>query len=808
MSRTSLRWLGQGGDAMASDGLSRRRRATRASIIAALLLSCLPVTARAADSPISIAPTTLDAALTALARQSGADIISTEPGLRQIHVKGIAGRMPVRRALDRLLAGTGYRAIAIDANSYRIVRAALQPQAAARPRPAPASDEAVTPDIIVTASKQAVTLLRFPGSLVVASKATPRSAGTRPPNMDDIARETPVLQNTEFGAGRNKIFIRGIADSSFNGSTQSTASIYFGDVQLGYSGPEPSLNLYDISRVEVLEGPQGTLYGAGAIGGIIRLTPNPVNLAKSEGSVAAGITATNGGGIGGDLSGMLNVPLLNDKVGVRMVAYRVRDGGYIDDHLRRLSNINSTDTVGGRIALGIDAGDGWSVDSGGLIQRIDAADAQYAEVRYGPLSRGSILAEPFHNQVVLGRAVISKKWDNELELVSATGVVSTHASDTYDASRSINVFGPTVYENNDANFLLTHETRLVRTIAGGISWVAGIALLYDRDAQTRSFGTPGDPAEIIGATNITKSVSAFAEGTFPLSPSFSITIGGRATTARTDGEPSTRPRAEDFVRGRSTKRLDPTAAISWLIAPRLAAFARFQSGYRTGGIAVARGVGRIADFQSDSIRVGEVGLRMERRGTTGLAMSTSLSFAHWSDIQADLFNRRGQPYTANIGDANIVAVEGTGDWVPIPGLHANFAFLYTHNRLDGPLAQLSILANRRLPETPPFAGNVGLSYQWAGRGENSFSLGGSVRYVGRSVLGPGDFLDISQGRYAVLNINGSWKWRNIDASLAIDNLTNQSDNRFALGNPIILGTRDQTTPLRPMNVRAGVAISW
>jgi len=794
---------------MASGGLSRRTRATRASIFAALLSSCLPVVAQAADSPISIAPATLDAALTALARQSGADIISTEPGLKQIRVHGIAGRMPVRKALERLLAGTGYRFIAVDANSYRIVRASLQrPAAAATQRPAPAPVAGATPDIIVTASKQAVALLRFPGSLVVAGETAARSPANRPPDMDDIARETPILQNTEFGAGRNKIFIRGIADSSFNGSTQSTASIYFGDVQLGYSGPEPSLNLYDIARVEVLEGPQGTLYGAGAIGGIIRLTPNPVNLTKSEGSVAAGITATKGGAIGGDLSGMLNLPLLEDRIGVRMVAYRSRDGGYIDDRLRRMSNINSTDTVGGRLSLGIDAGDGWDIDTGGLIQRIDAADAQYAEVRYGPLSRGSVLAEPFHNEVALGRAVVRKKWDNGLELVSATGLVNTHSSDLYDASRAPGFYGPNIYENDDANLLLTHETRLSRSVRDGISWVAGIALLYDRDAQSRTVGAPDNPTDIIGVTNITKTLSAFAEATVPLSPSFSITVGGRATTARTDGEPSTKPRAEDFVRGRSTKRLDPTAAVSWLIAPRLAAFARFQSGYRTGGIAVARGIGRIADFQSDSIRVGEVGLRMQRRGPTGLAMSTSASFAHWSDIQADLFNRRGQPYTANIGNANIFALEGTGDWVPIRGLHATFAFLYTYNRLDGPLAQLSVLANRRLPETPPFAGNIGLSYQWAGRGESSFSAGGAVRYVGRSVLGPGDFLDVTQGRYAVVDINGSWKWRNIDASLTINNLTNRSDNRFSLGNPLILGTRDQTTPLRPLNLRAGVAISW
>jgi outer membrane receptor protein involved in Fe transport len=768
----------------------------------------VPAAARASDRQISIAPTTLDAALTALARQSGADIISTEPGLRQIRVRGVAGHMPVRTALEHLLTGTGYRFIVIDANSYRIVRAPLQQAATARHRPAPAPAETAQPDIIVTASKQAVALLRFPGSLTVAERPILHSPADRPPDMDDVARETPVLQNTEFGPGRNKIFIRGIADSSFNGSTQSTASIYFGDVQLGYSGPEPSLNLYDISRVEVLEGPQGTLYGAGAIGGIIRLTPNPVNLTKIQGSLAAGITATDGGALGADISGMLNLPLLDDKIGVRMVGYRIRDGGYIDDPMRRLSNINSTDTVGGRITLGIDAGNGWSIDTGGLIQRIDAADAQYAEVGSGPLSRGSILPQPFHNEVALGRLVIRKAWDNGLELVSASGIVNTHASDVYDASRAPGFYGPNIYENDDANLLLTHETRLSRSVQDGISWVAGIALLYDRDAQSRAVGPPGNPTDIIGVTNITKSLSAFTEATFPLNPRFSITIGARATTARTDGEPSTEPRADDFVRGRSTQRIDPTAAISWLIAPRLAAFARFQSGYRTGGIAVARGIGRVADFQSDSIRVGEVGLRTVRSGPTGVAMSAGLSFAHWSDIQADLFNRRGQPYTANIGNADIVALEGTGDWVPIRGLHAGFAFLYTNNRLDGPLAQLSILANRRLPETPPFAGNASLSYQWAGRGENIFSVGGSIRYVGRSVLGPGDFLDISQGRYAVIDLNSSWKWRNIDASLTIDNLTNRSDNRFSLGNPIILGTRDQTTPLRPFNVRAGVAISW
>ena len=257
-----------------------------------------------------------------------------------------------------------------------------------------------------------------------------------------------------------------------------------------------------------------------------------------------------------------------------------------------------------------------------------------------------------------------------------------------------------------------------------------------------------------------------------------------------------------------TFRLDPTGAFSWLLAPRFAMFGRVQSGYRTGGLAVARGVGRVEDFRSDSIVVGELGLRLIRNRPTGIAASASASYARWTDIQADLVNRLGQPFTANIGDARIQAVEGNVDWVPIAGLRATAAFLYTHNRVTGPLADLSSPANRRLPDTPPFAGNLKLFYEWSIGGGSQLRLGASANHVGRSVLGTGDVLDMSQGKYTTLGLTGGWKRHGIDASLTIDNLTNQHDNRFAYGNPFILYARDQATPLRPFNMRAGVAFSW
>ncbi len=169
---------------------------------------------------------------------------------------------------------------------------------------------------------------------------------------------------------------------------------------------------------------------------------------------------------------------------------------------------------------------------------------------------------------------------------------------------------------------------------------------------------------------------------------------------------------------------------------------------------------------------------------------------------------RGQPFTANIGNADIVGLEASGDWAIVRGLHADFAFLYTHNVVDGPLAQLSVKANRRLPETPAFAGNAGLSYRWSRGADSTFSAGVSGRYVGRSVLGTGDFLDVSQGNYGVLDAQLGWHWRNLDVSLTGDNLADASANRFALGNPTILATRQQTTPLRPRNLRFGVSVAW
>jgi outer membrane receptor protein involved in Fe transport len=791
---------------MASVGLSRQRAGPATSrIVAALLAFAAPAAARAADTPIAITATTLDVALTALARQTGSDIISTEPGLSRIRVRPIQGRMSVRAALDRLLDGSGYHAVMVDARSFRIVRDAHKAPVARPATHVRPPHEAGT-DVVVTASKQRVPLLRYPGTLTIVTGLSGPGGARKTPDLDSRVQSIPVLQSTALGAGRNKIFIRGVADSSFNGATQSTASIYFGDVQLAYSGPEPDLRLYDMKSIDILEGPQGTLYGAGAIGGIIRLAPAQVDLARVSGAVEGGVSATAHGTPGFDVSGRINLPVIGQSFGIRAVLYRIRDGGYIDDAGQGRSDVNRTDTVGGRLAARLDPGGGWQLDTSILAQRIDGRDASYVEAS-GTLTRSTPQAQPYFNRFMLGRVALTKTWDSGLQLLSATGVSDVHSSDLFDATPP-GFPDLLVYRTDDARLLLTHETRLSRSSPGGNSWVLGLTLLRNRDVEARVSGSADNPTDIIGVTNVTQSASLFGEGTIAFSRNLSATLGARMTTARVDSEPSTQPTAGSFIHGRSTRRFDPTFAISWRLAPRFAVFGRVQTGYRTGGLAVARGVGRVADFNSDSIIVGEIGFRRLHDGPTGITFSGSASYAHWVDIQADLMNRRGAPYTTNFGNARIFTLEGNVDYAPIVGLHATASFLYTSNTVSGPLADLSLPQNRRLPETPPFAGNAALTYKWSGGGDAIWSAGGDASYIGRSVLGTGDVLDISQGKYLVFGLHGGWERRGLALTLGVENLTNRRDSRFAYGNPFTFISRTEVTPLRPVTVRLGVSRSW
>ncbi|WP_404712707.1 TonB-dependent receptor [Sphingomonas sp. MMS24-J13] len=722
--------------------------------------------------------------------------------------------MSVDAALARLLASTPFTARMVAPATYRLVR---RPPPAPPPRSRSVEREPLpsrltpTPidigsgDIVVRGAKREISLALYPGSVTVIPMGDDAWGADGGDGQSFLLRQTPMLQSTELGSGRNKLFIRGVADSSFTGPTQATAGTYFGDVRTGYNGPDPNLNLYDLDRVEILEGPQGALYGAGSIGGIIRLSPRPPSLDGATGSIDMGTTATSHGAIGYDLAAMLNLAPWEDHGAIRLVGYRNVQGGYIDDPGRGLSNINGSSEVGGRVSIRLRPIYSLTIDASGIIQKDRQSDLQYALIEDPPLTRRSAIPQPFKDNYKLGRLVITKTWDSGLSLVSATGRVIHQTDQRYDATRP-GFPMPVAYDEHNTIKLTTQEVRLSRELSNGRSWLIGASYVHDVTGKDRQYGFLATPRDLIGVTNRTEEQSVFASSTQRLGPALSITGGVRYTHARMDGDPSTVTRSP-FIRGRSSSRVDPEVALSLRLARNLTLFSQYQQGFRTGGLAVAPGAGRVATYEDDKIKVGEIGLRLVRRGATGLAAVGSVSYARWNDIQADLVSLGGFPYTANVGNGRILSFEGSFDWIPIVGLKLTGAVFVNRSRLVDPLPGFVASGSRPLPDTP--GASATMAAVWSHKLHwGDLGLEANARYVGASRLGVGPVLDLPYGRYWQTGAAAKLGLKPFTLSLTVDNILNTRGNRFAIGNPFGVAFRDEITPLRPRTFRLGIKRSF
>jgi outer membrane receptor protein involved in Fe transport len=422
----------------------------------------------------NISPGRLGEVAAALGVQAGVTITVTEPDVADQYSPGVSGDLSLRDALDRALRGTGAEAVFYDRMTIRITRnRAPPPSKEPGPTPAPPVIEQLE-EVVVSASKQNMRVDSYPGSVQVVTLDRGWTADNAADGTAAITELLPVLSSTNLGPGRDKLFIRGLADSSFNGPTQATTGQYLGDVRLNYNAPDPDLDLYDMKRVEVLVGPQGTLYGAGTLGGVIRLVPNEPDVDEVSAATSAGLSSTESGGINRDGAAMLNLPLISNQVALRVVAYGDRDAGYIDDLERGLNGINSTASYGTRLALRADNLGDWTLEFGGIKQIINSADAQYTLQGDPSLTRGSVIPQPFHNDY--GVAYISARRPvGDAELVSITSSVWQGLKTVFDATAYNGTTTPARFvEDNDIT-LVSHETRIAGGNAGA-PWIAGFSL--------------------------------------------------------------------------------------------------------------------------------------------------------------------------------------------------------------------------------------------------------------------------------------------------------------------------------------------
>jgi outer membrane receptor protein involved in Fe transport len=776
--------------------------------VAALGLVCAAASPAEAQSvAFNIPGGRLGAALIALSEQAGITIGTRDPGIASVRSRPVVGRMTARAALTRLLADTGFAYRFVGPRTVQVVRAARhEPRPHREPRPAdpPQPPTALPAEavIIVTGSKQGVSLERYAGTAHITELGPNDIGRFGGRGSEAVLERLPMLASTDLGPGRNKIFIRGVADSSFNGPSQSIAGLYLGDLRLTFNAPDPDLQLYDIRRVELLEGPQGTLYGTGSLGGILRFVPNPPDPSGHAASISGGLLTTRHGNTGGDLALTINLPLVADRLTLRAVGYGSVESAYIDDAGRGLTDVNRTWIYGGRATLGWTSVGDWNVELSGVVQFIAGRDGQYAERGLPPLTRASVLPQPFDNDYRLGAVTVRKRWSNA-EMVSATSMVRHDLESRFDASGFPGTRGPQLFVEDIAITLLTNETRISRPDARGAGWVVGWSLLHNISDLTRRFGRPGATVPITGVRNESSEAGLFGQYSFSLSDEVTATLGGRLTFSRTAGR-ALDAAGEAEEPSRSDFRASPTAALSWHPSDGLLFYARHQRGFRAGGLAVSATGSEMSArrFESDSLSSFELGVRFGRTRSP-FTINAAISCARWADIQADLIDPRGLPFTTNIGDGRIYGLEVEATLRPTPRLRIEASAFLNESALSRPDPAFAAADERNLPNVATGGGRLSVQYRRPLTHGIDLEVDGAIRYVGASRLGIGEPLDVRQGDYVDSQLGARIDFSWFGLSLDIDNLADARGNRFALGNPFGVGDGNQVTPLRPRTVRLG-----
>ena len=703
-----------------------------------------------------------------------------------------------------MLAVTGLRAVAVDAATYRLERVPKP-----KPRRAPvdraerklAREERPAADIIVTASKRPQHLSTVPGSLSVV---TPDriATGIVSPDSQTISTGVDGLAITNLGPGRNRQFIRGVADSPFNGPSQSTVAIALDNSRITYDAPDPDLLLVDVDRVEVLKGPQGPLYGSGALGGIFHIVSNaPVDDAAFGSATVIGEGVSHGG-IGGGIDGMLNVPI-GSGLAVRGVGYVRSDAGWLDT-IGGASGTNRVKTSGGRLALRWTPDADWQIDLGGVLQSLNADDSQYVTGSAGTLKRIHPIAEPADNDFAQAHLDIRGRIGG-LRLLSATSYVAQAVDYRLDASASAALFGlsaPAVFDDRRRYTIFNQELRLSPQSAGRIDWLAGLSYLHASSSLDGSMS--GSGATPLAVETIDQDVSeyaAFGEASAPIGP-FTITAGARlfATDAADERveQPGTRKRTRRKI------GFSPSLSASWQPSKGSYFFLRYARALRPGGLAAGSGVTQ-GHYESDELESLELGARLAPDGSR-LALNGSIYYTNWKDVQSDYLLPDGLISTRNAGRARIIGGDASidwsagGGWTLSAGINAEQAELVAQP--DGVK-----LDDLRLPVAPDLTLRGQLGYRFDVHGWTLRAIG-QGNYVGGARLSFDPDLDRDMGHYAVFAAALTARRAPWSVTARIDNVFDIAGDSFAFGNPFSIRLQPQYTPLQPRTLTVSIGYDW
>ncbi|MGH8085394.1 MAG: TonB-dependent receptor [Lysobacter sp.] len=628
--------------------------------------------------------------------------------------------------------------------------------------------------VLVTANKRVENVREVAAAISVIGERQLENMGAN--SLSDYADLVPGLQVQDNGApGLTSVSLRGVAALS-SGATVAT---YIDEVPVGSSGVYQAasiLNLdllpYDIDRIEVLRGPQGTLYGAGAIGGLIKYVTRAPDLSVPEFRLGVGMSSMPDGDEGWNARFGASVPLKQDRLGLRVSYARNELPGYTGNVVDGSDDVNGGRQTGARAALVWD-GDAFDLKLSALRQSVDsdnragtALDPLTRKLMFGDLVDRFWQPQPFSKELDLYSLTLD--WDlGWADLVSATGWSDTQSMYQLDSTIPFGEFAnlqlglpepgsSSVAYNMDLD-KLTQEFRLISNSGGRFEWLLGVfhakedamqrqlVQLWQRDGSPlpvpldEMFGILG----LIELPSDYKETALFANGSWRIGERFKIDAGVRQ--ARNEQTFSQDVPAGVLVPIGSTPGESSEDVFTWSLSPQfqvaedVMVYARAATGYQPGGPNVAL-PGIPPSVDSSMLASYEVGLKSQfadRRVQLDLAAFQ----IDWDDIQvASQFNGIGG--LVNGGEATSEGLELAALFHATDDLRLGLNAAYTKAEVKNDFEATVIpqpgfdvilntgLAGDRMPYVPKLAWSATAEYLFDVAGGGYGQVGGALRSVG------------------------------------------------------------------------------
>ncbi len=436
-------------------------------------------------------------------------------------------------------------------------------------------------EVVVTARKQAETLQDVPFSIAAMTEGKLKRSGAT--DLESMATNVAGISIQNLGPGQSQVSIRGISAGQIvrdQPGVKEQVGVYFDESVISMSLFTPDLDFYDINRVEVLRGPQGTLFGSGSLSGTVRYISNVATPDQLSGSVQVGGETVDEGSEGGNIKGHINVPL-SDTVALRAVGYAQQYAGYIDARQPDGSvneDVNEGERTGGRIALSIQPTEALNIIPRVVFQSIDM-DGFNREDDYNmlanpyttsrpPVSLGDYeqftqLEESFEDDFLLVDLTINYDINENLTLTSVSSYTDRDVLVLRDATALNGSITGGSFGENEANYtldaplydeteaeVLTQELRL-SGVEGPVQWLAGVFYSdverrygqslqvagYDASARTTAPDST-DPNETLGANAVDElfysdipyqleQYAVFGEVSYDLNDKTMLVVGAR-----------------------------------------------------------------------------------------------------------------------------------------------------------------------------------------------------------------------------------------------------------------------------------------